>query len=177
VRLAHPLKGVFLKTEPLGRPFRLDHEEGVRTWAMRLGHGETAVSITDVTFLPADDDNADGSGEEDDHDDHDDDEGDESAMEVEAPAKNGRRKKKARGRAKGRAAVLTAKAKSKSNFKKPKTVLLPEDVQVKLNGSQVKAKEDANEEWYVELPVGSHVLEVGTKGGMVWKVFAEKVNV
>jgi chromatin structure-remodeling complex subunit RSC4 len=173
MRPAHPLKGVFLKTEPLGRPFRLDHEEGVRTWAMRLGHGEAAVTIMDISFLPADDDNTNGSGEEEDHDDHEDDEDDESAMEVEAPAKNGRKKKKARGRAKGR---TTAKAKLKSNLKKPKTVLLPEDVQVKLNGSQVKAKDDANEEWYVELPLGSHILEVGTKGGMVWKIFAEKVN-
>jgi chromatin structure-remodeling complex subunit RSC4 len=147
---------------------------------MRLCPGETAVSVADVQFLPAEDDIGEGSGgEEDDHEEHgekDDDDGDESTIEVETPTRNGRRKKKGRGRAKGRSAALTAKAKSKTNVKKPKTVLLPEDVHVKLNGSQMKAKEDNSGEWFVELPIGSHVLEVGTKGGMVWKVFVERVN-
>lgn len=47
----NPLSSVTLKTLPLGRTLRLDSSEGVRTWVLRLGKGETTIDIRDVRFL------------------------------------------------------------------------------------------------------------------------------
>jgi len=32
-------------------PFKLDYRNGVRSWVMRLGQGESAISVADVRFL------------------------------------------------------------------------------------------------------------------------------
>ncbi|KAF8585120.1 Bromodomain-containing protein [Ramaria rubella] len=47
----HPLRSVTLKTLPLGRTLRLDSSDGVRTWVLVLGKGETSIDIRDVRFL------------------------------------------------------------------------------------------------------------------------------
>ncbi|KAF8514758.1 Bromodomain-containing protein [Gautieria morchelliformis] len=63
----HPLRSVTLKTLPLGRMLRLDSSEGVRTWVLRLGNGETAIDVRDVRFLDVeeteDEEEDDGEGD------------------------------------------------------------------------------------------------------------------
>ena len=46
-----PLKEVFVTVKPQGRSFWLDHRDGVRSWAMKLGRGEISVSISEIKFL------------------------------------------------------------------------------------------------------------------------------
>jgi hypothetical protein len=79
------LKGVSLQTEPCKRPFMLDHRDGVKTWAMRLGPGERTLSVSDVTYM-GDDDEDSSEEEEEEEEDSDEEESDD------APAKNGKKR-------------------------------------------------------------------------------------
>ena len=49
----------------------------------------------------------------------------------------------------------------------------PGPLEVKLNGTVIAPKE--NETWEVLVAFGLSVLEVGEKGGMVWKVYLDRV--
>jgi hypothetical protein len=52
---------ILLTTKPRRWPFKLDYRNGVRSWVMRLGQGESAISVADVRFLG---DNEEGSEDE-----------------------------------------------------------------------------------------------------------------
>jgi chromatin structure-remodeling complex subunit RSC4 len=153
--------------------------DGVKNWAMRLGQGENALAVADVRFLAGEEEESSGDEGEDDQKDEEGNEN-ESEAEVDVPVRNGRKRGRGRGRGrtKGGAAKAIAAEKAKAKepaVKKGKKMPAPEDVQVKLNGVLVDPKEEKGE-WHVELLVGAHVLEVGSKGGAVWKVFVERGN-
>jgi hypothetical protein len=161
------LKGVSLQTEPCKRPFMLDHRDGVKTWAMRLGPGERTLSVSDVTYM-GDDDEDSSEEEEEEEEDSDEEESDD------APAKNGKKRGKGKGRSrgKGKAATAAAKALQAARAAKKEARKIGE-VQVRLNGLIVGANHPG--QWVVDLQAGVNVLEVGEKGGLIWKVYAERL--
>jgi len=153
-----PLSQILILTKPRGRPFWLDHRDGVKSWAIRLGREEGSLLVADVKFLG-----------EDDRDSSDEEARDE---EIEEPTL----KKRGRGRS-----TKNFKAKVKSTIVKDHTskkVSTPthEDVQIVLNGTSVTMKRGESG-WEMELQIGSNVLEVGEKGGHVWKVYLEKPSI
>jgi len=168
---SHQLKSILLKAEPGGRTFNLDYRDGVKTWAMRLRSGETVVHVGQVAFLG--DDDEDSSGEEEGHElEEREEQEEEEHMDVDVPVKNGRRKGKGKGkRAKGTTRAAIAKAKSIPAKKKRQKV---GQLQLKLNGSVINDEEDGN--WVVRLSVGANVLEVGETGGLMWKVYIERLS-
>ncbi|KAJ7492311.1 RSC complex protein [Mycena latifolia] len=171
---SHMLKGVSLMTEPCKRPFILDHRDGVKTWAMRLGPGERAVSVADVTYMGDDEDDSSDEEEE----DEDDEDEDEDEMDVDVPAKNGKKKGKGKGRTRGKGKVLTAAAKALQAARAAKKEARKiGEVQVKLNGFVVAEKVGHPGQWMVDLQAGANLLEVGEKGGLIWKVYAERLAV
>jgi hypothetical protein len=54
---------------------------------------------------------------------------------------------------------------------------LRDSVKILLNGSVVEEKDHCEGEWDAELRVGLNVLEVGEVGGMIWKVYMERVTI
>ncbi|KAJ2967327.1 hypothetical protein NUW54_g13535 [Trametes sanguinea] len=48
---AHPLRHAVLTIMPRGRRLVLHHEEGVKTWAMRLSKANTSFVLSNITFL------------------------------------------------------------------------------------------------------------------------------
>lgn len=169
---SHQLKSVLVKTEPLGRTFTLDHQDGVKSWAIRLRSGETDVRVGQVTFLG--DEEEESSGEDEDHELEDSQElEDEKGMDVDLPVRNGRRRGKGKGRNRAKPAkVSIVKAKSVPAKKKKHKI---GQLQLKLNGSVIKdEEEDGN--WVVQVAVGSNILEVGETGGLIWKVYIERLS-
>jgi len=127
---------------------------------MRLGQGESNISLGDVRFLGgAEEDN--GSDEEVEEEDEDD---EESSRNEKGKAKRGR----------GRPKKVVPKPKMIRTVKRTKVTPLRDNVKVILNGNIVQEKED-NGNWEMELRLGSNVLEVGEDGGMIWKVYMERV--
>ncbi|KAJ7109887.1 Bromodomain-containing protein [Mycena epipterygia] len=170
---SHMLKGVSLMTEPCKRPFILDHRDGVKTWAMRLGPKERSIRVADVTYMG---DEEEDSSDEEDEEDREEEEEDEDEMDVDAPAKNGKKKGKGKGRSRGKGKVATtaaAKALQAARAARKEARKIGE-VQVKLNGLVVAQKADHTGQWTVDLQPGANLLEVGEKGGLVWKVYAER---
>lgn len=51
-----------------------------------------------------------------------------------------------------------------------------ENIQVVMNGTPTTTKADQRM-WEVEPQVGSNVLEIGEKGGYVWKVYLERPSI
>ncbi|KAJ7610806.1 RSC complex protein [Roridomyces roridus] len=173
---SHMLKGVSLMTEPCKRPLILDHQDGVKTWVMRLGPGEHALSVADVTYMGDEESDSSESELSEEEEEEDDDE-----MDVDGPVKNGKKKApaaakgKLRNRAvKGKAASAAVKALQAARAAKKEAKKIGE-VQVKLNGLVIAEKTDRPGSWLVDLQPGSNnVLEVGEKGGLVWKVYATR---
>jgi len=135
---------------------------------MRLGLEERAMCVADVTFMGDEEDESSG-GEEDEEKEEE-----EEEMEVEVPVKNGKKKGKGRGRGRPRGttkAVVAAKVVRSVKKKAPKLG----EIEVKVNGVVIKEKADHEGEWAVDIPVGSNVLEVGEKGGLIWKVYTERM--
>lgn len=118
---------------------------------MRLNGSETGIILSNVTLLYMLEDGSSGDDEQD-------------GEEGTALAKGKKRGRSARKR--GKAAEAAKKAKGKA----------PESggggMQATLNGAVVAGKESG--EWEVPLPVGISVLELGEKGGMVWKVYLDR---
>lgn len=132
----------------------------MKTWAMRLGHGETAISLGDVRFLgDAEQDN--GSDEE---AEDDDDEDDDAPQNEKGKAKRGR----------GRPKKVVPKPKVVRVAKPRKATPLKDNVKVMLNGIAVQEKETEGH-WEMDLRLGPNILEVGEDGGMIWKVYMERV--
>jgi chromatin structure-remodeling complex subunit RSC4 len=173
LRTQHPLQTVSLRVEPNGRPFTLDYLDGVKSWALRLHDGEKALTISGVKFLAGEDEES-SEEEEDGVKEGEEEEEEDVDIEADVPAKRGRKKGKGRGKGKKKTAA-PEKGKAKESPKKPKKVTPSlEDVQVRLNGVQIDI---AKGEWYVDLPAGLNVVEMGAKDGMIWKVFAERRQV
>jgi chromatin structure-remodeling complex subunit RSC4 len=140
---------------------------------MRLGHGERGLCVADIKFLGEEEEES--TAEEEQRDEREEEE--EEETEAEGAAKNGKKKGKGRGRgrAKGILAKTAGKSKSARSLKrssKPKM----DEIQVKLNGSAAKESEDHGGEWHLDLLLGSNLIEIGEKGGLIWKVFAERVG-
>ena len=176
----HQLKSVDLRIEPQGRTFDLDHKMGVKSWAVRLMPGETTIVLSNISFLGSEEDESSGD-EEADVEKHEEEEAD-MDVDVEAdpplPVKNGRRKGKGRGRnksAKG-STVTTRQAAAKTIKQPKKTPPKIGEVQVKLNGSLVKEQTEQAGKWSISVSVGSSVVEVGEVGGMLWKVYLQRIG-
>jgi chromatin structure-remodeling complex subunit RSC4 len=173
LRTQHPLQIVSLRVEPKGRPFTLDYLDGVKSWALRLHDGEKALAISSVKFLAGEDEES-SEEEEDGGKEGEEEEEEDVDIEADVPAKRGKKKGKGRGRGRKKAVAtpLPEKGKAKESPKKSKKITPSlEDVQVRLNGVQIDIIKG---EWYVELPIGLSVVDVGAKDGMIWKVFAER---
>ncbi|KXN88870.1 Protein polybromo-1 [Leucoagaricus sp. SymC.cos] len=152
----HQIKFVKVRIQPQGRLFWLDHREGVKTWVVRLGPGETGVQVDDLVFMG--DEDGDETSDEEEEDLKQEEEDD---MDVDGSAsspKNGKARK-------GKPAIRRSQ----------RTAAKVEEVLLKLNGTAVKEKEDTTRQWDVSLPVGSNILEVGEKGGLMWKVHIERI--
>ena len=178
---SHQLKSVSLRIEPPGRTFDLDHKTGVKSWAVRLMPGETSILLSNVSFLGDEEDESSGD-EEVEAEKHEEEEEADMDVDVEAdapsPVKNGRKKGKGRGRGRPpKASTVTTRQAAAKTMKKPKKVPLKiGEVQVKLNGSVVKEQAEQAGQWSISVSVGSSVVEVGEVGGMIWKVYVERIG-
>ncbi|KAF9245828.1 Bromodomain-containing protein [Melanogaster broomeanus] len=167
-----PLKEVFLTTKPRGRPFWLDHRDGVKSWAMRLGQGEKSLCVVEVKFFGEED--RDSSDEDVDVNDLEEEEEEEEPV----PKKRGRGRPPKNAKAKAKAAAAAAKKADLALKKAQKAPTPPrESIQITLNGTLVAAQADQGGMMDMELQVGTNVLEVGEKGGHVWKVYLERVSI
>jgi hypothetical protein len=133
--------------------------------------GETRLVVSDVIFLNAhqdDDEEESSNDEEEEDDDYDED------MAVDTtPTRNGR--KKGKGRRRGRPTRASARQanNTKALKKKPSK---PGEVQLKVNGIVIKEQSDQHGEWDVQLPLGASTLEVGEVGGLIWKIYADRMG-
>jgi chromatin structure-remodeling complex subunit RSC4 len=148
-----------LITKPQERRLELDHSEGVRIWAMKLGKNETSLSIRGIQFTV----------DEEEEDDTEMDKEEEEEEEEEVPEV----KVKGRGRKKGKAKASAKVA--KTSLKKQKSnPIQDEELSVRINGSVIQSKSEPFGEWDVDVPWGPNVLEVSEKGGAAWKVYIER---
>ncbi|TFY71043.1 hypothetical protein EVG20_g1963 [Dentipellis fragilis] len=132
------------------------------TWALRLGPGEQGLRIANVLYLGVEEEESSSDEEQVDE---------EEEEEDEAP-------RKGKGKGKGKAASGKRKnggVRIKDGVKLPPKHLPPQ-LQVKLDASALTPVNEDEEEWDVELPVGSHVLELGEKGGLAWKVYVDRIG-
>ena len=139
-------------------------------WVMRVSKEERKLRVSDIKFLK---DEGEESGMEEAQDEHEDrkEEEEEEEPEVEGVTRNG--KKKGKGKGKGKVRGKTGgKSKAVRNVKKVKPKM--EEIQVKINGVVTKESEDHPGEWQLELLVGWNAIEIGEKGGLIWKVQAER---
>jgi len=143
---------------------------------MRLVPGETGLNVDDLVFSG---DEGEESSEEDDEEELKQEEEDEDGST--SSPKNGRiRKGKVAVRRSQRAAAVLTRttrstvAKNKIQAKKKEAEKI-EEVLLKLNGVVVKEKEDTTRQWNISLPGGLNILEVGEKGGLMWKVYIERI--
>jgi hypothetical protein len=151
-----------LTTKPEERRVELDHREGVRTWALRLGKNETSVLVTGIRFLTDEEDD-----EEDEHRESEkEEEEEEEEEEVPEVRKRGRPAKKGKGK--------TTSKPGKTSTKKQKTSPPEEEISVRINSSQISGNSETSGEWMVDVPLGSNSLEVSEKGGAVWKVYLDR---
>lgn len=174
------LRHVSVITKPFGRRLDLDYRDGVRTWSARLGPGETSIYVGDVKFLSAHHGEDDDSSDEEEHRDkekaevpapeterH---EEEEEAEEVqEPPPKRGRGRPRKRPRG-GKPVEASPKSKGKA-----KAAPTEDEVQMKLNGTLVGPLEEEKEAWEVTLAPGLNVIEVGEMGGIVWRMYLDRI--
>ena len=135
---------------------------------MRLGQGEIMVTVSDVRFQEEEDDQ--GSDEEMPNAEEEEEEEEEPIPKPKA--------KRGRGRPKGN--TRTAKAKVvRSSKPVPQKSTTPAqlNISITLNGTAVTEKTDHEGRWDSELRMGSNVLEVGEEGGIMWKMYLERVSV
>ncbi|KAF5352501.1 hypothetical protein D9756_005882 [Leucocoprinus leucothites] len=177
----HQIKYVKMRVQPRGRLFWLDHREGVKTWVMRLVPGETGIDVDDLVFV-GDDEGEESSDEEDEEDFRQEDEEDEMEIDgsTSSPKNSKTKKGKVAVRRSQRAAAVTTRttrsavAKNRIQEQKKEAEKV-EEALLKLDGAVVKEKEDATRQWNVSLSTGSHILEVGEKDGLMWKVYIERM--
>jgi hypothetical protein len=130
---------------------------------MRLERDEKSLSVLEIAFM------ADPGDSSDEEEDDDDDEEIDVDVETEQPVK------KRRGRPPKVVKAAPAVKPKTLNSPKKKKVKKRGDLQVKVNGTLLNEDEEHAGNWTVGLAVGSNILEVGEKGGLTWKVYAERV--
>jgi uncharacterized protein YfaP (DUF2135 family) len=152
----------------------------VKAWVLRLTSGESEINVDDLVFLA--DEEEEGSSDEEEEELKQEEENDIDTDGPTSSAKNGRTRK---GRSSIRRSQKTtptnmrttrsaaAVAKNKVLEKKKEEKI--EEVQLKLNGTVVNEKQEATRQWNVNLSAGSNTLEVGEKGGLMWKVYIERL--
>jgi hypothetical protein len=142
---------------------------------MRLGQGEKSLCVVEVKFFGEED--RDSSDEDVDVNDAEEEEEEEEPV----PKKRGRGRPPKNPKAKAKAATVAAAAAKKADLalKKAQKVPTPprESIQITLNGTLVAGQPDQGGMLDVDLQVGTNVLEVGEKGGHVWKVYLERVSI
>ncbi|KAJ3909371.1 RSC complex protein [Lentinula edodes] len=162
---SHQIRHIMIRTKPGGRLLKLDHRDGVTSWAMPLERDEKSLSVGEIVFMA---ELGDSSGEED--------EGDDDAAEMDVDSAPEPLKKR-RGRppkvVKTAAVISKPKVPVSPKKKKPKK---RGEMLIKLNGTIVKEDEERSGNWDVELSVGSNVVEVGEQGGLIWKVYAQRIS-
>ena len=157
-----PLRHVAVATQPAGRRLDLSYRDGVKTWAARLGAGETGVRLSEVRFLEDAEEHSDGEEREAPEVERHEEEEEEEEEEA-PPVKRGRgRPKKKRGKD-------SPKGKGKARAKGQ----VEEGVQVKLNNVVLTPTEEGV--WNIELPPGLNTVEVGAKGGMTWRAYLDRI--
>ncbi|KAL0951592.1 hypothetical protein HGRIS_008273 [Hohenbuehelia grisea] len=162
----YQLRYVFLRAEPSNRKLHLDHRDGVKTFATRLGAGERSLRVTGISVVSNEEE------ESSDEEQADEDEGGDDAMEVDAPTKNGRKPAKGRGRKRqGKPTKPAVRSDGTAKKQKPSSKC---ELQVKLNGEVVQRSSDNAEDWLLELNAGMNGVEVGEKGGLVWRLLVER---
>lgn len=168
------LEFVALQTRPNGRSLDLDARDGVKTWAVRLGADEWSVHISGIKFFGVEDDDEDWEErmEVDCIEARKEEEEEETEEEKKQKEPEAATPKRSRGRAKRKAGKSSEDTKGKASAK-PRG---PIQLQIKLNGGLVQPLPEKRREWEVRLPVGYNVLEIGEKGGMVWRVYLERVG-
>ena len=166
-----------LTTLPLYRRLVLDRADGVRTWALRLTGPEAFLVVSDVAFVSdgaAGDGDGESSGDEaaaKKQEEEEEEEEEEEKPVVSSPSKrrSGRSHKRGAKGSKGKA-VATVRTRSKGKV----AADVPRgEVQVKLNGALMTSQDGGT--WEVPVGVGLSVLEVGERGGMVWRVHLDRV--
>ncbi|CDO73448.1 hypothetical protein BN946_scf185013.g83 [Trametes cinnabarina] len=156
---AHPLRHAVLTTMPTGRRLVLHQDDGVKTWAMRLSGIETSVVLSNVSFLDCAEDGEGSSGDEE--------------QEQNSPGKEVEEGDASLTKGKKRGRPNRQRGKPGDAKKaKGKTAEGPSGVQVKLNNLPFTRKEGGT--WELHLPVGLNVLELGERGGMIWKVYLDR---
>lgn len=175
--LSRQLKSVSVQILPNNRSLALDFRDGVKSWSVRLGVGETSLVVNEVTYMGEEEEDA----SDDDHGDVEkEEEGDN--MDVDYETSPSKKKGKARGRgrppkattlaAKAAQAAAASKAAKAAKKKAPRKV---GEVQLKLNNFVVNEQPEKPGEWSVYLVSGTNVIEIGEVGGMVWKLYAERL--
>lgn len=165
----HQLKSVKVQVQPRGRTIYLHHTDGVKSWALRMLPGETRIVVSDVVFQTPHDEDDDESSDDDEGDEEDYDED----MAVDTSPRNG--KKKGKGRKRGRPTRASTRQATNAKSAKKKSSK-PGEVQLKVNGLVIREQAEQAGEWDIHLPMGSNTLEVGEVGGLIWKVYAERVG-
>ena len=187
-------------TQPFGRQIDLDHRDGVKTWSVRLGPGEVSVRVGDVRFLAShhgddgessdDEDHKDKDKEKDEKDKTDDaekpatadteqqsqqreEEEEEADEPPPQPVKRGRGRPRKKPR--GGKPVVEASPRDNEKAKAAHGPVVEEEVQLKCNGSVITPSEDAKETWEVTLTLGLNIVEIGEKGGNVWRMYLERI--
>lgn len=144
----------------MGRKLDLDYLDGVKVWSLQLVPGEMGLKIGDVTYLD---------------DEEEEESSDEEAMEQEEEEEE--EEEGDQGGSKGRGRGTNGNGggvRIKDGVKLPPK-RIPPPMQVRLNKTAVKASGENEDNWDVEVPIGSHVLELGEKGGAVWKVYIQRM--
>lgn len=152
----------------------MDYRDGVKSWAIRLGAGESKLSISDVSWLNQHLDDDEESSEEEQEEEEEEDE-----MEVDTtPVKRGPGRPRKKGKRVGRPTRTSARVATMKSGKKDSQTKSskPGDVQIKLNGSLVNEESEHAGQWQVSLPPGYSVVEMGEEGGMVWKLYVDRVG-
>jgi len=162
------LKSVSILVQPRSRRLTLNHRDGVKTWSVRLVPGETSLLVNEVAYMEEGDDER----SEDEHMDVDKDDND--SMNVDSGTSPSRRKGKAKGRGRPPKAAKAAQVATAAKPVKKTTRKLGE-VQLKLNNFVVGEQPEKPGEWNVYLVSGTNVIEIGEAGGMIWKLYAERI--
>ena len=152
----------------------MDYRDGVKSWAIRLGIGESKLQISDVTWLNQHLDDDEDSSEEEQEEEEEEDE-----MEVDAtPVKRGPGRPRKKGKRPGRPTRVSARVATLKSGKKDSQAksTKPGPVQIKLNGTLVSEESEHSGTWEISLPPGYGVVEMGEEGGMVWKLYVDRVG-
>ena len=164
-----------MRTQPRGRCIILDHREGVKSWAIRLGPNERALHFSGLRFIGQEEEEEESSEEEEEGDEEED-------QEI--------LKRRPRGRPSKAAAAALKAAQDRVDRRARKRARTTREIFVKLNGTVVPEKVKAPEmngggahrshfeakEWTVDLKNGLSTIEIGEKDGMVWKVYVDRLK-